>query len=112
MNLIDLERDFIKEVNLDGQIKTTTKDIRSLLNDYNNNFLSESISDLPLGLTFDKLVIQYRETYLLLNKSNGSGLSYRLVFVLVDPVQDEELFAYEIEFNSNGEYLDDFFLNL
>ena len=82
-----------------------------VLNNYESNFLQESVSQLPQGVLFSDLIIQYRVTHVLLKKAYGAGPSFRLVFDLLEPIDGEELFTYEIEYNSDGEYSDDHFLD-
>ena len=82
-----------------------------MLEDYKNNFLIDSVKQLPKGVLFKDLKIEYRTTYIVLNKANGAKPSFRLVFDLIESQKEEELFTYEIEYNSNGKYSDDFFLD-
>lgn len=111
MNLIKFEDSFNEAYKYELMKKNAIKNIRELLDNYKENFLQESINKLPEDVRFSELKIIYRATYIILNKDNGAKPSFRLVFDLVEPIDDKELFTYEIEYNSNGEYSDDFFLD-
>lgn len=111
MRLVNLERAFTEEYGLDKLKEKTIEGIKNVLDNYENNFLKDSIEQLPQGVLFKELKIEYRTTCLILNKANGAKPSFRLIFDLIAPQNGEELFTYEIEYNCDGEYSDDFFLD-
>lgn len=111
MNLTSIEEVFNEEYRFEDLKKKAITNIENMLSDYENNFLIDSIDQLPKDIMFKELRIEYRTTYIVLNKENGAKPSFRLVFDLIEPKNHKELFTYEIEYNSNGEYSDDFFLD-
>ncbi len=111
MKLVSFEKTFEEEYFFDELKQKTINNIQSILDNSDSNFLKDSIDELPQGILFSDLKIEYRATYIMLKKANGAKPSFRLVFDLLEPNDDEELFTYEIEYNSDSEYLDDFFLD-
>lgn len=110
MNLNKLEKLIKEDMDINSLKIDASSRIKSLLEDYENNFLNESRDLLSAGAVFNELIIDYRSCYILLDKSYGAKPSCRFIFDLKESLDDIAVFTYEIEYDCYGNYSDDFFL--
>jgi len=107
MNLKKVEVLFNEIFDFNNLIKDATKYIEKILLESNTNFLSEDITDE--NCSFKELKVEYNSTRLLINNL-GSMPSFRLEFYLYEYAGELPKYTYEIEYNSSGEFLDEYFL--
>lgn len=108
MNLKEIEMAFNEEVDFSNVLAKTTQYIKNTLLDSDNNFLSEDVTD---GFyDFSSLRIEYDKTYVLIDEVENNNPFFRLKFYLYKPDEKLPSYTYEIEYNCNGEFSDEYFL--
>ncbi|AOR25008.1 hypothetical protein [Clostridium taeniosporum] len=107
MNLKKVEALFNELFDFDNLLKDATQYIEKILLESDTNFLAEDVTDETHS--FKELKVEYNRTHLLINNL-GSMPSFRLEFYLYEYGDELPKYTYEIEYNSSGEFLDEYFL--
>ncbi|SHK11065.1 hypothetical protein [Tepidibacter formicigenes] len=111
MDLTKIENLFNEEINFNELKQNTINYIKNLLENYKDTFLIECIDDLPEDMLFKDLDIEYKRTEIILNKDCKAKPSFRLVFKLINPITEDPLYIYEVEYNNSGEFSDEFLID-
>lgn len=112
MNMKDIQDNFNTNFGFDILKEKSREYIKNIVADSENNFLSEVFEDSSMRQELNNFVIEYSKTYLIINKCLGENPSFRIVFDFINPDSGYSEYAYEIEYNILGEFLDEFFLKV
>lgn len=85
--------------------------IRGILNDCDNNFLAEEFDDYHKRHELKNLMIKYSSTNIIINRE-GFFPCFRIKFYLEEPYNGRDVFTYEIEYNTVGEFTDEYFIEI
>lgn len=106
-----IEKNFNEEFNFAELKQETESYIKEVLKNYEVNLLEDCEEKLPKDVKLKDLKIEYYHTNIILNKEYGAELSFRLAFNLINPINEDILFIYEVEYNSNREFSDEFLID-
>lgn len=100
---------FNKYFDFNNLITQANKYIKETLPESDTNFLSEDDEIANESYPLKQLRIEYNKTHLLINNV-GSMPYFRLEFYLYEQQAEYPKYIYEIEYNSYGEFLDEYFM--
>lgn len=107
MKLSGVEKLFNELFNFEKLLSETKEYVEKTLSECETNFLSEEFEEGECN--FKELRVEYSRTHILINKSEGQP-SFRLEFNLYEPNEDFPIYTYEVEYNSEGKFLDEYLL--
>lgn len=88
-------------------VKNATQYIENILLESDTNFLSEEVTDT--FCSYKQLRVEYNKTHLFINEI-GRMPYFRLEFYLYEYASETPKYIYEVEYNSIGEFSDEYFL--
>jgi hypothetical protein len=106
MELKKVEELFNQLFNFNNLVKDATQYIENILLHSDTNFLSEEVTDESCSL--NQLRVEYNKTQLLINEI-GRMPYFRLEFYLYEHTLVTPKYVYEIEYDSSGEFSDEYF---
>ncbi|MGE5397173.1 MAG: hypothetical protein ACM3MK_06500 [Chitinophagales bacterium] len=109
MNLVDIEEQFNKTYGFAALRSKTIALWLEVVTNADNSFLSEERDKLPDGVNFSDLGIEYKRTHLILNDTNRTKPYFRLYLELLHPTTSRQMFWYEVEYDIDGNFSDEFF---
>lgn len=107
MDLKKVESFFNELFDFNNLVKDASKYIEKILSESDTNFLTEDITDKPYS--YKELKVKYNNTHLLINNTDSEPC-FRLEFYLYKELDQNPEYTYEIEYNSSGDFLDEYFL--
>ncbi len=88
---------------------STKKQLEALVNNYPNNILKDEEGSLPKGLSYSDFRIQYKCVNMFINNFDREFPYFRICFDLVHPKTGIQLFYYDVDYNIDGEFSDEYF---
>lgn len=109
MNLKSIEQIFNDNYDFEKLKKNTVHLLENLIQNSDNNFLKDVEGELPKGLKYSDLKIKYNCTNIFVNNNDREYPYFRISLHLVHPKTGIRLFYYDVDYNIDGEFSDEYF---
>lgn len=87
----------------------TGQRLKELVQNYPNNFLKDEQGSLPKGLNYSDLSIRYKCVNIFINNFDREVPFFRICFDLVHPMTGIQIFYYDVDYNIDGKFSDEYF---
>ncbi|MFC4776215.1 hypothetical protein ACFO9Q_05465 [Paenibacillus sp. GCM10023252] len=109
MDLKFVEQQFNQIFNIDQLKEYAENQIKEMISQSEDNYLSDDEFKLEDGLKISDLIVEYRKFTLHVNNFDREYPFMRIHIDLLHPKTFFQIFYYEIELNNDGEVSDDYF---
>ncbi|MEK4850027.1 hypothetical protein NST04_09265 [Paenibacillus sp. FSL H7-0756] len=109
MDLKLIEQTFNRIYEFEKIKDSTRKILEDLLLKSSINFLNDEKGNLPKGLEYSDLLIQYKCVNIFVNSIDREFPYFRICFDLVHPKTEIQIFYYHVDYNIDGKFSDDYF---
>nr|WP_216855420.1 hypothetical protein [Paenibacillus alba] len=104
-----IEQAFNDKYNFEKTKKNSIELLEKLISNSHCNFLKDEEEKLPAGLKYSDLKIRYKCTNIFINNTDREFPYYRICLELVHPRTEIQLFYYDVDYNIQGDFSDEYF---
>ncbi len=109
MKLNLIEQNFNLTYNFEKVKRQTSELLEELVRKSSTNFLKEESSNLPKGLSYSDLKIRYKQVNIFLNNFDRDIPYFRVCFELIHPKTEIQIFYYDVDYDIDGNFSDEYF---
>lgn len=109
MDLKTIEQIFNDNYNFENLKEKTIDQLERLILNSQNNFLKDEEAELPRGLKYSDLKIEYICTNIFVNNHDREFPFFRISLHLNNPNTGICIFYYDVDYTINGEFSDEYF---
>lgn len=109
VDLKSLEETFNNVYDFEMLKHKTGQHLKELVQNYPQNFLKDEQGSLPKGLSYSDLNIRYKCVNIFINNFDREAPFFRICFDLVHPRTGIQIFYYDVDYNIDGEFSDEYF---
>ncbi|MFC6648706.1 hypothetical protein [Paenibacillus rhizoplanae] len=109
MDLKSIEQTFNLIYDFEKINNSTRKILEEIVSKSSINFLKDEKGNLPKGVKYSDLLIEYKCVNIFINNSDREFPYFRICYDLVHPKTGIQMFYYHVDYNIDGEFSDDYF---